>query len=92
MRITTTVTFEGNLADDPTLRTATESGRTYADVAVLVNEPDEDVNELGEKTTRPPTKHWVRVTGSAVQHAAASLRRGDLVLVTGRVVTDACDR
>jgi single-strand DNA-binding protein len=88
MRLTTALTFEGNLAADPEARQS-EAGKPYTDLVVLVNEPSLDVDEAGETAKPAPTRHRVRVTGSAAQPAAASLRRGDLVLVTGRMVTDA---
>ncbi|WP_147794719.1 single-stranded DNA-binding protein [Cellulomonas sp. Y8] len=88
MLLTTTVTFEGNLAADPERRTSAETQRPYVDLVVLVNEPGEQVDEDGKSTRPEPTRHRVRVPGPAAEHAAACLRCGDRVVVTGRVVTD----
>lgn len=84
MRLTTTTIFEGNLARDPELHEAASSGRAYADLVVLVNDPDQGTDDAD----RAPTRHRVRLFGQMATNAGASLRTGDAVLVAGRVVTD----
>ena len=73
----------GNLADDP------EVLRTHAgaDVTTLVvlesrSRPTDD----GEWEERP-NRHRVQVAGAQGEHAAASLARGDRVIVLGSVET-----
>ncbi len=75
------VTFAGNLADDPSLRTGQRSGRQYVELVVLVNDRNRDGDEpLNDK----PTRHVVRAFRTNIH---ASLKKGDHVLVVGRQQT-----
>src|SRR3954453_1289896 len=76
-----TVTFEGKLAADVDIKD-NKSGGVYIDAVVLVNQ-GKDTNG-GDKT---PTRWPVRITGRTTENAA-SLTKGDRVLVVGSVVTD----
>ena len=72
------ISFVGNLGGDPVLRESA-SGTLRATFTVAVNEGTGDA----EKT------HWVNVTafGSLGENLASSLRKGQRVLVIGRLDT-----
>ena len=82
----TTVTFEGNLADDPHIR-FTPSGKQITEITVLVNQrrPDGD----GAWVDGEPTRHVVRAFKTLAQNIAESLAKRDLVFVHGTVTTEA---
>ena len=85
--LTTTVTFEGNIATDIEL-TYTPSGKQVVRFPVLVNQRKQNPDS-GEWTDGEPTRHSCVAFGNLGEHMAASLGKGDRVLIVGRVVTDA---
>jgi single-strand DNA-binding protein len=82
----TTVTFEGNLADDPQVR-FTPSGKQVTEITVLVNQRRQ--NEDGEWVEAEPTRHVVRAFKTLAENIAESLAKGDRVFVHGTVTTEA---
>lgn len=83
--LTTTVTFEGNLAADPELR-FTPTGKQLAELRVLVNARRQ--NDAGEWEDTEPTRHRVTCFGTLAENVTESLRTGDRVLIIGRLTTD----
>lgn len=75
--MTSNLSFTGNLAADPVLRTG-QSGLSRATFRVAVNSGDKDKGT--EKT------HWVGVTafGTLAENVVASLKKGMTVNVVGR--------
>jgi single-strand DNA-binding protein len=82
----TTVTFEGNLADDPQVR-FTPSGKQVTELTVLVNQRRQTSD--GEWVEGEPTRHVVRAFKALAENVAESLAKGDRVFVHGTVTTDA---
>jgi single-strand DNA-binding protein len=82
----TTVTFEGNLADDPQVR-FTPSGKGITELTVLVNQRRQDGE--GEWVDGEPTRHVVRAFKTLADNIAESLAKGDRVFVHGTVTTEA---
>ncbi len=82
----TTVTIEGNLADDPQVR-FTPSGKQITEITILVNERRRI--GAGEWVEDEPTRHVVRAFKTLAQNIAESLEKGDRVFVHGTVTTDA---
>jgi single-strand DNA-binding protein len=82
----TTVTFEGNLADDPQVR-FTPSGKQVTELTVLVNPHRQ--NSEGEWVDGEPTRHVVRAFKTLAENVAESLATGDRVFVHGTVTTEA---
>jgi single-strand DNA-binding protein len=82
----TTVTFEGNLADDPQVR-FTGSGKPITELTVLVNQRRQ--NNEGEWVDAEPTRHVVRTFKTLAENVAESLAKGDRVFVHGTVTTEA---
>jgi single-strand DNA-binding protein len=82
----TTVTFEGNLADDPQTR-FTPSGKQITELIVLVNarRPTSE----GEWVDGEPTRHVVRAFKTLAKNIVESLAKGDRVFVHGTVATEA---
>lgn len=74
----------GNLAEDPEVR-STHTGREVTTLVVLENRRRKDAE--GEWQDDEPNRHRVQVWGAQGRHAAASLSRGDRVIVLGRVGT-----
>jgi len=87
--LTTTITFEGNIASDLEL-TYTPEGKPVVRFPVLVNRRRQDPN-TGEWVDGEPTRHACVAFGRLGEHIADSLSKGDRVLVVGTVVTDAWD-
>ena len=83
----TTVILEGNIAADIEL-TYTPTGKQVVRFPVLVNRRRKDL-ETGEWADGEPTRHACVAFGVLGEHIAASLARGDRILVVGTVVTDA---
>jgi single-strand DNA-binding protein len=81
----TTVTFEGNLADDPQVR-FTPSGKLVTEITVLVNE--RRLNSDGQWVEGEPTRHVVRAFKTLAENVAESLSTGDRVVVQGTITTD----
>jgi single-strand DNA-binding protein len=81
----TTVTFEGNLADDPQVR-FTGSGKQVTEITVLVNQRRQ--NSDGEWVEVEPTRHAVRAFKTLAENIVESLAKGDRVFVHGTVTTD----
>ena len=69
----TTVTFEGNLADDPQVR-FTPLGKQVTELTVLVNQRREDGE--GEWVEAEPTRHVVRAFRTLAENIAESLAKG----------------
>jgi single-strand DNA-binding protein len=82
----TTVTFEGNLADDPQVR-FTPSGKQITEITVLVNQRRQTSD--GEWVDAEPTRHVVRAFKTLAENVAESLAKGDRVIVHGTVTTEA---
>ena len=82
----TTVTFEGNLADDPQVR-FTPSGKQITEITVLVNE--RRLNGAGEWVDDEPTRHVVKAFKTLAENIAESLGKGDRVFVHGIITTEA---
>jgi single-strand DNA-binding protein len=82
----TTVTFEGNLADDPQIR-FTPSGKQITEITVLVSQRRH--NSHGEWVDGEPTRHVVRAFKTLAENIAESLAKGDRVFVHGTVTTEA---
>ena len=82
----TTVTFEGNLADDPQVR-FTGSGKQVTEITVLVNARRQ--NSDGEWVEVEPTRHVVRAFKTLGENIVESLAKGDRVFVQGTVTTEA---
>jgi single-strand DNA-binding protein len=76
----TTVTFEGNLADDPQVR-FTPSGKPITEMTVLVNARRQ--NSDGEWVDAEPTRHVVRAFRTLAENIVESLAKGDRVFVHG---------
>ena len=83
--MTNTITIQGRLAADPELRFG-KSGTAFCNVSV----PDQKrkKNERGEWEDASATT-WFRVTvfGDEAEALAESGRKGDQVVVTGRLIT-----
>ena len=82
----TTVTFEGNLADDPQTR-FTPSGKPITQMTVLVNARRQ--NSDGEWVDAEPTRHMERAFKTLAENIVESLAKGDRVFVHGTVTTEA---
>ena len=82
----TTVTFEGNLADDPQVR-FTPSEKQITELTVLVNQRRQ--NGEGEWVDAEPTRHVVRAFKALAENMAESLAKGDRVFVHGTMTTEA---
>jgi single-strand DNA-binding protein len=82
----TSVTFEGNLADDPQVR-FTPSGKQITELTVLVNQRRH--NSDGEWVDSEPTRHVVRAFKILAENIVESLAKGDRVIVHGTVTTEA---
>ncbi len=81
----TTVTFEGNLADDPQVR-FTGSGKQITEITVPVNQRRQ--NNDGEWVELEPTRHVVRAFKTLAENVAESLAKGDRLFVHGTIATD----
>jgi single-strand DNA-binding protein len=79
---TTVITFAGHLADAPELR-FTPAGRAVARVRVAVNSRYQ--NSDGAWVDGTTTWHTVQAWGALAEHLAESVRKGDRVLVHGRL-------
>ena len=84
--LTTTITFEGNIAADLEV-SFTPSGKQLVRFPVLVNRRrrNHDTNEWEDDE---PTRHSCTAFGTLGEHIADSLAKGDRVLIVGSVVTD----
>ena len=78
----TIVTFAGCLAETPELR-FTPSGRALAKVRVAVNSRYQ--NSEGAWVDGTTSWHTVQAWGALAEHLAASVAKGDRVLVHGRL-------
>ena len=82
-----TVSFAGNLTDDPELAYTREGGKPYVTFRVMVNHRFQ--NAQGEWKEEEPTPHDVRVYGVAANNVADSFGSGAPVTVHGRLKTEA---
>jgi single-strand DNA-binding protein len=82
----TTVTFEGNLADDPQVR-FTPSGKQITEITVLVNQ--RRLNSAGQWVDGETTRHVVKAFKTLAENIAESLGKGDRVFVHGIITTEA---
>jgi single-strand DNA-binding protein len=80
----TTLTFVGNLTGDPQTRSTGEGVHVTA-MRVAVNRRHQNAD--GSWANATPTFHAVEAWGSLAVNAAASLRRGDRVVVVGRMTS-----
>ncbi|GGU46436.1 single-stranded DNA-binding protein [Nocardioides albus] len=80
-----TITFAGNLTEDPELR-FTPSGTPVANLRVAVNRRVKQNN--GEWVDATPTFHNIKVWGRQAENLAESLFRGDRALVHGQIETE----
>ncbi len=78
--MSTTVTFAGNLVEDPELL-YTHDQKPFVSCRVLVNRRIQ--NETGEWVNDEPTPDNVTVYGSAATHVHASWGSGDPIIVHG---------
>ena len=78
-----TITFVGNLSADPETK-FTPSGKAVANLAVVCN-PRRYDSTTAAWVDGAPIFWACEVWGSLGENAAESLRKGDRVLVTGRV-------
>ena len=74
----TTVTFEGDLADDPQVR-FTPSGQQITEITVLVNE--RRPSNVGGWVDGEPTRHVVKALRTLGEDMAESLEKGHRVFV-----------
>jgi len=81
----TTITFAGNLTDDPELR-YTPKGKAVATFTVAVNRRVQDAE--GQWVDAPATFHDVEVWGSEAENIVESLTKGNGAVVHGQVKTD----
>src|SRR5690625_4208410 len=79
------ITIVGNLADDPELR-FTQNGVAVANIRVAVNRRFRN-NQTGQWDERLDGFFTVNVWRDQAENVAESLKRGDRVLVTGRLVS-----
>lgn len=78
------ITIHGNLTDDPKLRIAEASGKSWATFQVAENHR---VQRDGTWADSPTEFHNVKVFGSLADNIADSLHKGDRVVVTGSTAT-----
>lgn len=78
--MSTTVTFAGNLVEDPELL-YTREGKPFVSCPVLVNRRVQ--NDEGEWVNDEPTPDNVKVYGSAATHVHDSCGSGDPIFVHG---------
>ena len=83
--MSTTVTFAGNVAEDPELL-HTRDGKPFVTCRVVVSRRIQ--NEAGEWVDDEPTGHNVKVYGHAANHFYDSVGRGDRVIVHGQLHTE----
>ena len=84
--MSTTVTFAGNLAEDPELL-HTRDDKPFVSCRVLVNRRTQ--NDQGEWVNDEPTAHNVKIFGSAATHVHDSCESGDPIFVHGLERTEA---
>ncbi|MFC6044867.1 single-stranded DNA-binding protein [Nocardioides hankookensis] len=84
----TTLTFAGNLVDDVELR-YTPTGKAVASFRVLVNRRVKDGEQWKDGE---PTGFNCEIWGVPAENAAESYQRGNRVLVTGELITEAWDK
>jgi len=77
--MSTTVTFAGNLAEDPE-PLYTHDQKPFVSCRVLVNRR---IQNAGEWVNDEPTPHNVKVYGSAATHVHDSCGSGDPIIVHG---------
>lgn len=83
--MSTTVTFAGNLAEDPELL-HTRDAKPFVSCRVMVT--NRTRNAEGEWVDGEPTAHNVKVYGTAAINLYDSASRGDRVLVHGLMKTE----
>lgn len=84
------ITFDGNLAEDPDFGTS-DAGVSYARLVVITNDRYRD--RAGEWTTGPAVRHRVTAFRRLAENAANTFTKGDPVLVAGmQTVTEYTDR
>ena len=84
--MSTTVTFAGNLAEDPELL-HTRDEKPFVSCRVLVSSRVR--NDAGEWVDGEPTPHNVKVYGTAAINLYDSAGRGDRIVVHGLMRTEA---
>lgn len=86
--LNTTITFAGNLVDEPQLQFTT-TGKPVAAFRVLVNRRVQ--NQAGEWEDGQPTAHNCKIYGPTAENIAESIGKGDRVLIHGEVRTESWD-
>jgi len=82
MAVQVPITVEGNLTGDPELG-ETEAGKPFARFSVAVNDRRYDEEAKQWENTGDPVFHRATVFGRQAENVAASLRKGDTVIVSG---------
>lgn len=79
------ITIEGRLGEDPTLR-FTPSGKAVSEMRIVAS--DKRKNEQGE--WEDVATLWITATiwGEYAEHVAESFKKGESILVTGKLKTD----
>lgn len=80
-----TITFKGNLADDPQL-TYIPSGAAVVELVVIENQPTK--NEDGSWEDGVPNRFEVKAWRGLAENVAASIAKGTNVTITGRIKTE----
>jgi single-strand DNA-binding protein len=77
------VTLDGNLGGDPTPRTA-KSGALWCTFSIATSRPKKD----GENWVDETQWYEIKAFGAEAERAVATLKKGALVRVTGRLEQD----
>ncbi|MCW2799467.1 MAG: single-stranded DNA-binding protein [Aeromicrobium sp.] len=81
--LNSTITFEGNLTDTPTLSFTTHTGTPVTEAVVLVNRRTKDGDQWVDAE---PTRHRIKAFRRLAENIS-TLPKGATVLVTGRIET-----
>jgi single-strand DNA-binding protein len=82
--LNSTITFEGNLTDTPTLSFTTHTGTPVTEAVVLVNRRLKDGDQWIDAE---PTRHRIKAFRRLAENIS-TLPKGATVLVTGHIETD----
>ncbi len=82
----TTITTAGNLTADPELR-HTQSGRAVVRFTILENRRRRTADGQGWEDDEP-NRFRIQAWGPLAENIAASVRKGDRVHISGRIITD----
>jgi single-strand DNA-binding protein len=82
------ITIHGNITDDITVRYGRNGdGTAFTSFTVAVNRGYFD-RQRGARVERPTVFHQVAAFGALAENAAASLKKGTTVTVTGQIADD----